>query len=90
MKILLLILIIISVSGFAQNKNTRDVDPLSINKKEYADKIKIEFLHVWNAYKKYAWGHDQLMPLTKTSRDWYSEPMLFTPVDAFTTMKLMK
>lgn len=65
-------------------------DSLKIDKDEYADKVKQEFLHAWNTYKKYAWGHDQLMPLTKTYKDWYSEPMLFTPVDAFTTMKLMK
>jgi len=66
------------------------VNPKTINKSEYAEKVKQEFLHAWNAYKKYAWGHDQLMPVTKTYKDWYPVPMLLTPVDAFTTMKLMK
>src|SRR5205807_139438 len=43
----------------------------------------------WNGYKKYAWGHDDLKPLSKTYHDWYSEPLLMTPVDALDTMILM-
>lgn len=64
-------------------------NPNKINKKEYADKVKLAFLHAWNAYKKYAWGKDQLKPLSKTYRNWYDESMLMTPVDAFDTMVLM-
>ena len=60
-----------------------------IDKNEYAEKIKQEFLHAWNAYKKYAWGRDQLIPLSKTFRNWYDESLLMTPVDAFDTMVLM-
>jgi hypothetical protein len=56
---------------------------------EYAEKVKQEFLHSWNAYKKYAWGNDQLKPLSKTFRNWYNESLLMTPVDAFDTMILM-
>jgi mannosidase alpha-like ER degradation enhancer 2 len=54
-----------------------------------ADMVKTEFLHAWNAYKQYAWGHDALRPLSKGYRDWYSTPLLMTPVDAFDTMELM-
>jgi predicted alpha-1,2-mannosidase len=60
-----------------------------INKTEYAQQVKQEFLHSWNAYKKYAWGHDQLKPLSKSFRNWYNESLLMTPVDAFDTMILM-
>ena len=35
---------------------------------------------------KYAWGHDELRPLTKTARDWYGPSLLMTPVDALDTM----
>lgn len=55
-----------------------------------ADMVKTEFLHAWNAYKQYAWGHDALRPLSKSYRDWYSAPLVMTPVDAFDTMKLMR
>src|SRR2546426_538417 len=51
--------------------------------------IRAEFLHAWNGYKKYAWGHDDLNPLSKTYHDWYAQPLLMTPVDALDTMILM-
>jgi len=54
-----------------------------------AAEVKAEFLHAWNGYKKYAWGHDDLKPLSKTYHDWYAEPLLMTPVDALDTMILM-
>lgn len=54
-----------------------------------ADSVKQEFLHAWNGYKEYAWGHDALLPLSKSYRDWYDESLLMTPVDAFDTMVLM-
>ncbi len=56
---------------------------------ERAAAVRTEFLHAWNSYKKYAWGHDDLKPLSKSYRDWYAEPLLMTPVDALDTMILM-
>ena len=68
--------------------------PLSVsaqqpNKKKLAAEVKAEFLHAWNGYKKYAWGHDDLKPLSKTHRDWYAQPLLMTPVDSLDTMIIM-
>src|SRR5436189_3521789 len=54
-----------------------------------ANEVRREFLHAWNDYKQYAWGHDDLKPLSKTYHDWYAEPLLMTPVDALDTMILM-
>ena len=54
-----------------------------------ADSVKTEFLHAWNSYKQYAWGHDALKPLSKTPHDWYGVSLCMTPVDAFDTMVLM-
>lgn len=58
-------------------------------KARLADEVKQEFLHSWNAYKKYAWGHDGLKPLSKTYYDWYSAPLYMSLVDALDTMILM-
>src|ERR1041385_4922877 len=55
-----------------------------------AAEVKTEFLHAWNGYKKYAWGHDDLKPLSKTPHDWYGQSLLMTPVDALDTLVLMK
>ena len=51
--------------------------------------VRSEFLYAWNAYKQYAWGHDELKPLTQGYHDWYSHTLLMTPVDALDTMILM-
>jgi hypothetical protein len=54
-----------------------------------AAQVKAEFLHAWDGYVKYAWGHDELKPLSKTPRDWYGQSLLMTPVDALDTLVLM-
>jgi hypothetical protein len=56
---------------------------------EVAKRVRQEFLHAWNAYKQYAWGHDELRPLSKSYRDWYALPLYMTPVDSLDTMIIM-
>jgi len=68
--------------------------PLSLSaqqpdKKKLAAEVKAEFMHAWNGYKKYAWGHDDLKPLSKTHHDWHTQPLLMTPVDSLDTMIIM-
>jgi len=54
-----------------------------------AERVRQEFLHAWQGYKKYAWGHDALKPLSKGYHDWYGVPLLMSPVDALDTMVVM-
>jgi hypothetical protein len=84
----ILLLSFITLQTGTQAFSCRCIDRDS-TKIEYVEKVKQEFLHAWNAYKKYAWGQDQLKPLSKTFRNWYNESLLMTPVDAFDTMVLM-
>lgn len=58
-------------------------------KAEMAKSVRQEFLHAWKAYRQYAWGHDELKPLSKSYRDWYGVSLYMTPVDALDTMILM-
>jgi mannosidase alpha-like ER degradation enhancer 2 len=74
-----LVLLLLAGTSFAQE----------VNRKKLAAEVKAEFLHAWNGYKKYAWGHDDLKPLSKTHHDWYAQPLLMTPVDALDTMIIM-
>jgi mannosidase alpha-like ER degradation enhancer 2 len=60
-----------------------------VNREKLAAEVKTEFLHAWSGYRKYAWGHDDLKPLSKTYHDWYAQPLLMTPVDALDTMIIM-
>ena len=62
---------------------------LRSEKEQLATEVRQEFLHSWNAYKKYAWGYDMLRPVSKSSLDWYKGTLLMTPLDALDTMILM-
>ena len=77
---LALLLLLIWSPSFSQSQ---------IDKIQLADQVRQEFLHAWNGYKQYAWGHDALKPLTKSYRDWYAASLYMTPVDAMDTMYLM-
>jgi ER degradation enhancer, mannosidase alpha-like 2 len=54
-----------------------------------ANRVREAFLHAWSGYEQYAWGHDQLLPLSRGARDWYPASLVMTPLDAFDTMWLM-
>lgn len=45
------------------------------------------FKHAWKGYKKYAWGHDHLKPITGTFHDWFN--LGLTIVDALDTIYVM-
>ncbi len=47
-----------------------------------------ELRHAWRGYERYAWGHDELKPVSRTAHDWYGESLLMTPVDALDTLLL--
>ncbi len=61
----------------------------SADKVEMANRVRQEFLHAWNGYKQFAWGHDEVTPLSKGYHDWYGVSLDMTPVDALDTMILM-
>jgi len=56
---------------------------------QLAERVRAEFLFSWRAYERYAWGHDELRPLSKTPRDWYGQSLLITPVDALDSLILL-
>src|SRR5436309_6439789 len=82
--------IVFSLAAFAAlalpgcAKSRQDVDAPQL-----AARVRSEFLHAWNNYERYAWGHDALRPVSKTAHDWYGQSLLMTPVDALDTLILM-
>ena len=71
-----------ALQGCAKSRQDEDAH-------ELAARVRTEFLHAWNNYERYAWGHDALQPLSKTAHDWYGQSLLMTPVDALDTLILM-
>ena len=54
-----------------------------------SDEVIAETKRTWDSYKKYAWGHDVLKPLSGEFHDWYSEPLYISPIDAYSTLDLL-
>lgn len=78
-----------SAEKMADTSTSMKQKAAKIDKAAMARKVKAAFLHAWDGYKKYAWGHDELKPLSKTYYDWYGSSLYMTPVEAFGTMELM-
>lgn len=45
------------------------------------------FKHAWEGYKKYAWGHDHLKPVSKSYNDWFG--LGLTIIDSLSTAIIM-
>ncbi len=56
---------------------------------DLATEVVFETNRTWESYKKYAWGHDVLKPLSGEYHDWYSESLYISPIDAYSTMKVL-
>lgn len=54
-----------------------------------AAQVRGEAQHAWQGYRTYAWGHDDLAPLSKSHHDWYAQSLLMTPVDALDTLVML-
>ena len=61
-----------------------------IDKDSLSADVILQMKDSWTAYKKFAWGRDELKPLSQSFKDYYGESLLFTPLSAYTTLKLMK
>jgi mannosidase alpha-like ER degradation enhancer 2 len=62
----------------------------SADQAEAAAEVREAFLHAWRGYRRHAWGHDELLPISEGGRDWHAQSLLMTPLDAFDTMLLMR
>ena len=78
-----------------QSKNQRPQEmagmplgpPLQSEHTERQKAVVKAFKHAWKAYKAYAWGKDELKPISKDSNEWFG--LGLTLVDALDTMWLM-
>ncbi len=63
--------------------------PAPVDRAALAAQVKAELLHAWQGYERYAWGHDELEPVSRTAHDWHAQSLLMTPVDALDTLLLV-
>mmetsp|Transcript_71341 Transcript_71341/g.125575 ORF Transcript_71341/g.125575 Transcript_71341/m.125575 type:complete len:792 (-) Transcript_71341:54-2429(-) len=66
-------------------------DPIQENQRRLG-KVKDGFMHAWKGYKQFAWGHDELQPLSHKGKDWLKGNVVgfgTTILDAMTTLWVM-
>jgi len=80
---LLLLLLILATSYCSAQSFSEEA------KKEMRGKVVEATRHAWQGYRQFAWGYDDLQPLTKKGKNWYKQSLLMTPVDAFDTFVLL-
>jgi ER degradation enhancer, mannosidase alpha-like 2 len=88
----ILLLLALAIAGLRSSAQANGVTPspqAAADPGPMAKQVRSEFLDAWNAYKQYAWGHDELKPISRSYHDWYDSSLLMTPVDALDTMILM-
>ncbi|XP_047040270.1 endoplasmic reticulum mannosyl-oligosaccharide 1,2-alpha-mannosidase isoform X1 [Helicoverpa armigera] len=66
-------------------KRERPIFTGPINARQYA--VVESFKHAWRGYKKHAWGHDNLKPVSGMAFDWFS--LGLTIVDSLDTAYIM-
>eukprot|EP00761_Pharyngomonas_kirbyi_P012292 gb/GECH01012319.1/.p1 GENE.gb/GECH01012319.1/~~gb/GECH01012319.1/.p1 ORF type:complete len:627 (+),score=170.18 gb/GECH01012319.1/:1-1881(+) len=69
------------------NKNNQEQE--STETQERREAVKQAFIHAWDAYESYAFGGDDLKPISKRPKNWVSEGMGLTLIDALDTMIIM-
>lgn len=80
---LLLLTLAIGLSAQARDRWT------PAERMDMALRVRGAILESWSAYKKHAWTHDELKPVSSSFRDWHAQSLLMTPVDTLDTLLLI-
>uniref|UniRef100_A0ABM5F5N8 alpha-1,2-Mannosidase n=1 Tax=Pogona vitticeps TaxID=103695 RepID=A0ABM5F5N8_9SAUR len=60
-------------------------EPVPLNERQVA--VIEAFRHAWKGYKEFAWGHDELKPISKSFNEWFG--LGLTIIDALDTMWIL-
>ncbi|XP_054854259.1 endoplasmic reticulum mannosyl-oligosaccharide 1,2-alpha-mannosidase [Eublepharis macularius] len=60
-------------------------EPVPLNERQMA--VIEAFRHAWKGYKEFAWGHDELKPISKSFSEWFG--LGLTLIDALDTMWIL-
>lgn len=70
-----------------QKSRARCCLPFSVPINERQMAVIEAFRHAWKGYKDFAWGHDELKPLSKSYSEWFG--LGLTLIDALDTMWIL-
>ncbi|XP_022532219.2 endoplasmic reticulum mannosyl-oligosaccharide 1,2-alpha-mannosidase isoform X2 [Astyanax mexicanus] len=74
-------------AGPAEVEGAAPLQPVSVKPVDRAEAVREAFRHAWKGYKAFAWGHDELKPISKTHGEWFG--LGLTLIDALDTMWIL-
>lgn len=74
-------------AGAAEVEEAVPLQIVPVNPVDRVEAVREAFRHAWKGYKAFAWGHDELKPVSKTHREWFG--LGLTLIDALDTMWLL-
>src|SRR5262245_46805070 len=80
--------VLLSTAGLVLQARSAPDPPPPLDRAALAARVREQLAQSWRAYERYARGHDELKPVSRTAHDWPSRPLLMTPVDALDTLIL--
>ncbi|WVW82696.1 hypothetical protein I302_104707 [Kwoniella bestiolae CBS 10118] len=75
-------------SGFARGRDNWENAKQKKEREKRRDAVKRGFKHAWEAYKRHAWGHDEVRPISQTPSDPFNG-WGATIIDSLDTLLLM-
>ena len=81
-------LLVAALVTLAAGSSSRAQAP-AIDRAQLAADVRQEFLHAWNGFKQYAWGHDELLPVSKGFKDWHAETLHMTAIDSLDALIML-
>src|SRR5437879_1786793 len=82
----------LAATGGFNNLAVAATGPLVRPPANAATQIRNEFLHAWNGYKQFAWGHDEVHPVSGTFSEFFvpGHPIGLSIIEALDTLYVME
>jgi len=77
----------IIVTGFVFNCLQPEALKFNGPENDRMEAVVAAFRHSWQGYRTYAWGHDELLPISKSHAEWFGAGL--TLIDSLDTMYIM-
>uniref|UniRef100_A0A9J7YS37 alpha-1,2-Mannosidase n=1 Tax=Cyprinus carpio carpio TaxID=630221 RepID=A0A9J7YS37_CYPCA len=71
----------------ADAEKAASLKPVTVKAVDRVEAVREAFRHAWKGYKAFAWGHDELKPISKTHGEWFG--LGLTLIDALDTMWIL-
>ncbi|XP_026859521.2 endoplasmic reticulum mannosyl-oligosaccharide 1,2-alpha-mannosidase isoform X1 [Electrophorus electricus] len=71
----------------AELQGPAPLQPVAFKRVERVEAVREAFRHAWKGYRTFAWGHDELKPVSKTYGEWFG--LGLTLIDALDTMWIL-